>query len=160
MLVRDVTELRRRDRQLMSKDATIREIHHRVKNNLQTVAALLRLQARRVESPRRADGAGGVGAPGRVDRAGARDAVGVAGRGGDFDEVVDRLLPMLADVTAPAARVRCARDGRVRVLPAEVATPLVAGADRAGAERGRARVRRTTASGTVDGRPRAAARRS
>jgi two-component sensor histidine kinase len=51
VLVRDVTELRHRDRQLMGKDATIREIHHRVKNNLQTVAALLRLQARRVESP-------------------------------------------------------------------------------------------------------------
>ena len=47
VLVRDVTEVRRRDRALLSKDATIREIHHRVKNNLQTVAALLRLQARR-----------------------------------------------------------------------------------------------------------------
>ncbi|WP_017592710.1 histidine kinase N-terminal domain-containing protein, partial [Nocardiopsis potens] len=47
VMVRDVTELRRRERELMTKDATIREIHHRVKNNLQTVAALLRLQARR-----------------------------------------------------------------------------------------------------------------
>lgn len=47
LLVRDVSELRRRERELMTKDATIREIHHRVKNNLQTVAALLRLQARR-----------------------------------------------------------------------------------------------------------------
>ncbi len=51
VLVRDVTEVRRRDRALMTKDATIREIHHRVKNNLQTVAALLRLQARRVDVP-------------------------------------------------------------------------------------------------------------
>src|SRR6476619_1839112 len=34
VLVRDVTEVRRRDRALLSKDATIREIHHRVKNNL------------------------------------------------------------------------------------------------------------------------------
>ena len=47
VLIRDVTEVKRRDRALLSKDATIREIHHRVKNNLQTVAALLRLQARR-----------------------------------------------------------------------------------------------------------------
>lgn len=48
LLLRDVTELRRRERELMTKDATIREIHHRVKNNLQTVAALLRLQSRRL----------------------------------------------------------------------------------------------------------------
>ena len=50
MLIRDVTEVKRRDRALLSKDATIREIHHRVKNNLQTVAALLRLQARRTNN--------------------------------------------------------------------------------------------------------------
>ncbi|MGH9026626.1 MAG: sensor histidine kinase, partial [Acidimicrobiia bacterium] len=51
VLVRDVSDLRRRDRMLVSKDATIREIHHRVKNNLQTIASLLRLQRRRLESP-------------------------------------------------------------------------------------------------------------
>ena len=51
MLLRDVTDLRSRDRELVTKDATIREIHHRVKNNLQTVAALLRLQARRMTVP-------------------------------------------------------------------------------------------------------------
>ena len=50
VLLRDVTDLRRRDRELVTKDATIREIHHRVKNNLQTVAALLRLQARRIDN--------------------------------------------------------------------------------------------------------------
>ena len=49
VLLNNVTELRRRERELVTKDATIREIHHRVKNNLQTVSALLRLQARRVE---------------------------------------------------------------------------------------------------------------
>ena len=51
VLIHNVTELRRRDRALITKDATIREIHHRVKNNLQTVSALLRLQSRRVEDP-------------------------------------------------------------------------------------------------------------
>lgn len=51
VLVRDVSELRRREQELLTKEATIREIHHRVKNNLQTVAALLRLQARRVKDP-------------------------------------------------------------------------------------------------------------
>jgi len=50
-LCRDVTDLRRRDRLLLSKDATIREIHHRVKNNLQTISSLLRLQGRRLSEP-------------------------------------------------------------------------------------------------------------
>ncbi len=52
LLCRDVSELRRRERELITKDATIREIHHRVKNNLQTVAALLRLQSRASRRPR------------------------------------------------------------------------------------------------------------
>jgi len=51
VLLQNVTELRRRERELVTKDATIREIHHRVKNNLQTVSALLRLQARRIDDP-------------------------------------------------------------------------------------------------------------
>ena len=51
LLLRDVSELRRRDRLLLTKDATIREIHRRVKNNLQTISSLLRLQGRRLTSP-------------------------------------------------------------------------------------------------------------
>src|ERR687897_782922 len=51
VLLRDISELRRRDLLLLSKDATIREIHHRVKNNLQTISSLLRLQGRRLDSP-------------------------------------------------------------------------------------------------------------
>ena len=50
VLLRDVTDIRRRDRLLLSKDATIREVHHRVKNNLQTISSLLRLQARRLST--------------------------------------------------------------------------------------------------------------
>ena len=48
ILLRDVTDVRRLDRLLLSKDAAIREVHHRVKNNLQTISSLLSLQARRV----------------------------------------------------------------------------------------------------------------
>lgn len=50
VLLRDVSDLREQERRLVSMDATIREIHHRVKNNLQTVSSLLRLQGRRLES--------------------------------------------------------------------------------------------------------------
>jgi two-component sensor histidine kinase len=51
VLVEDITEARRRDQELKVKEATIREVHHRVKNNLQTIASLLRIQARRSGSP-------------------------------------------------------------------------------------------------------------
>jgi two-component system, sensor histidine kinase PdtaS len=50
VLCREVTELRFRERELITKDATIREIHHRVKNNLQTVSSLLRIQSRQTQS--------------------------------------------------------------------------------------------------------------
>ncbi|AOZ72371.1 histidine kinase [Boudabousia tangfeifanii] len=51
VLCRDVSEVRRIEREIMSKEATIREIHHRVKNNLATVSALIRLQSRRSQNP-------------------------------------------------------------------------------------------------------------
>lgn len=51
LTVHDVTEEKRKERELKIKSAMIQEIHHRVKNNLQTIAALLRLQARRTGSP-------------------------------------------------------------------------------------------------------------
>jgi len=50
VLVEDLTEARRREAEIKVKEATIREVHHRVKNNLQTIASLLRIQARRSDS--------------------------------------------------------------------------------------------------------------
>ncbi|MCL4515863.1 MAG: PAS domain-containing sensor histidine kinase [Firmicutes bacterium] len=49
-LIRDITEIRQKEKELMVKSAVIQEIHHRVKNNLQTIASLLRLQMRRSDS--------------------------------------------------------------------------------------------------------------
>ncbi|MBN1937093.1 MAG: histidine kinase N-terminal domain-containing protein [Anaerolineae bacterium] len=49
--IHDATEDRKKDRELKIKAAMIREIHHRVKNNLQTVAALLRMESRRSRNP-------------------------------------------------------------------------------------------------------------
>jgi two-component system, sensor histidine kinase PdtaS len=51
ILLRDITEIRLKEKELMIKSVVIKEIHHRVKNNLQTIASLLRLQARRIENP-------------------------------------------------------------------------------------------------------------
>lgn len=124
VLLRDVTDLRRRDRELVTKDATIREIHHRVKNNLQTVAALLRLQARRIQQPEA--------------RAALEEAVRRVGSIAivhetlsqaveehvDFDEIADRLGRMVTDVAVVGAAVRVVRRGSFGVLASETATPL------------------------------------
>jgi two-component sensor histidine kinase len=53
--IQDVTDELQNEQELKIKTAMIQEIHHRVKNNLQTIAALLRLQARRTENPEVAD---------------------------------------------------------------------------------------------------------
>ena len=51
VLCRDVTEIRHQEQELITKDATIREIHHRVKNNLQIISSLLSMQQRAVADP-------------------------------------------------------------------------------------------------------------
>lgn len=50
VVISDMTLIRKKDKELMGKSAVIKEIHHRVKNNLQTIASLLRLQMRRSNS--------------------------------------------------------------------------------------------------------------
>lgn len=50
LVISDVTDQRRQEHELQIKVTMIREIHHRVKNNLQTIVSLLRMQARRSDS--------------------------------------------------------------------------------------------------------------
>ncbi|HEY7272242.1 MAG TPA: histidine kinase N-terminal domain-containing protein [Actinoplanes sp.] len=125
VLVRDVTEVRRRERALMTKDATIREIHHRVKNNLQTVAALLRLQARRVDAPEARmaleESVRRVASIALVHETlsmSSDEAV-------EFDGIVDRVATAATEVAATATSVSMRREGSFGVLPAEIATSLV-----------------------------------
>ncbi|MGH3192571.1 MAG: sensor histidine kinase, partial [Streptosporangiaceae bacterium] len=124
VLVRDVTELRSRERELMTKDATIREIHHRVKNNLQTVAALLRLQARRLRAPEaRAaldEAVRRVGSIAVVHETLSQSSEEVV----DFDEIADRVAMMAGEVSAPEVRVVPKLTGSFGPLSASVATPL------------------------------------
>ena len=51
IMVHDATEERRKQDELQVKVTMIQEVHHRVKNNLQTIAAVLRMQARREKAP-------------------------------------------------------------------------------------------------------------
>jgi two-component system, sensor histidine kinase PdtaS len=125
VLIRDVTEVRRRDRALMTKDATIREIHHRVKNNLQTVAALLRLQARRVDAPEAKNAlqesvrrVASIALVHETLSMSSDEAV-------EFDGIVDRVATAATEVAATNFTVKIRREGTFGVLPAEIATSLV-----------------------------------
>jgi two-component sensor histidine kinase len=124
ILLRDVTELRHRERELITKDATIREIHHRVKNNLQTVAALLRLQARRLKAPEaRAaleEAVRRVGSIAIVHETLSHAPDEVV----DFDDIAGRVAMMAVEVSAPEAGVKPSLSGQFGLLPAAVATPL------------------------------------
>ena len=124
VLLRDITELRRRDRELVTKDATIREIHHRVKNNLQTVAALLRLQARRMEIPE-----GRVALEEAVRRVGAIAVVHETlsqafDETVDFDDVTDQLTRLVTEVGSRGVPVRTRRTGSFGAISSDAATPL------------------------------------
>lgn len=125
VLCRDVSELRHQEQELITKDATIREIHHRVKNNLQTVASLLRIQARRTHSEEARDAL--TQAMRRVESiAVVHDTLaGGLAQKADFDEVFARVLKLVAEVAAaPNTRARTQSTGRFGVLPSEYATPL------------------------------------
>ncbi|OBB04224.1 ATPase [Mycobacteriaceae bacterium 1482268.1] len=125
VLIRDVTEIKRRDRALLSKDATIREIHHRVKNNLQTVASLLRLQARRTNNPEGREAL--IESVRRVSSiALVHDALSMSvDEEVNLDAVVDRILPMMNDVAAVDTPIRITRVGDLGVLDADRATALI-----------------------------------
>nr|WP_245195226.1 histidine kinase N-terminal domain-containing protein [Kocuria subflava] len=124
VLCRDVSELRRRERELSSKDATIRETHHRVKNSLQTVAALLRMQGRRSDSEDERRGL--VQAMGRVETvAMVHDALSEMPEGAvDFDTYFARQLRAIVDLAATGSRVNAAMEGKFGEIPGHMVTPL------------------------------------
>ena len=120
-----MTELRRHERLLLYKDATIREIHHRVKNNLQTVASLLRLQSRRLSSDEARQALGEsvrrISSIALVHETLSQDSRQRV----SFDKVAGRLLDMLGTgLTDPERPVTMELAGDAGELPAEVATPL------------------------------------
>lgn len=124
VLLQNVTELRRRERELVTKDATIREIHHRVKNNLQTVSALLRLQARRIDDP---------SAAAALNEA-VRRIASIAlvhetlSSGSDasvaFDDVLDRLVSHSLELSSRMNELTITRSGQLGSLDPVIATPL------------------------------------
>ena len=124
ILLRDVTDVRRLDRLLLSKDAAIREVHHRVKNNLQTISSLLSLQARRVgdraarvalhESERR------VRSIALVHEILSRDPSDQV----PFAEIVSSLVQMAEDSVVSSQPIVISVHGDLGEVAADVATPL------------------------------------
>jgi len=124
ILLRDVTDVRRLDRLLLSKDAAIREVHHRVKNNLQTISSLLSLQARRVseraarvalyEAERR------VRSIALVHEILSRDPSDQV----PFAEIVVSLVQMAEDSVVSSQPIVITTNGDLGEVTADVATPL------------------------------------
>jgi two-component sensor histidine kinase len=124
ILVRDVTDLRRSEIELMTKDATIREIHHRVKNNLQEVSALLRMQARRSDNPEvksaLREAIGRVSTIATVHEALSQNIAGTV----DFDAVFGRALRLAADAASSGFPVRTVLEGSFGDVPGDDAAAL------------------------------------
>lgn len=125
VLFRDVTEVRLRDRLLLSKDATIREIYHRVKNNLQTISSLLHLQGRRTDSEEArwaiTESVRRIQSIALVHETLSREA----GEEVAFTEIMRPLVQMVSEaVSSPERTITFEVVGDAGTLPAQVATPM------------------------------------
>jgi two-component sensor histidine kinase len=125
VMARDVSEVRQKERMLSVKDATIREIHHRVKNNLQTIASLLRLQVRRLhsEEARAAlrESVLRIGSIALVHETLAEQTSDV----GEFGEVARRIGSMVSEaLVLPDRGIEVKVTGSTGPLSADLATPL------------------------------------
>ncbi|MCF8529645.1 MAG: PAS domain-containing sensor histidine kinase [Aquiluna sp.] len=124
LLCREVSDLRVRERELITKDLTIREIHHRVKNNLQTVASLLRLQARQSDSEEVKESLSQA-----MRRVSAIAVVhDVLSEGIEqeisFDQIFKRILALIPDIAGYHTTVKTEFSGTFGELPTARATPL------------------------------------
>jgi len=122
VLIHNITELRNRDKALITKDATIKEIHHRVKNNLQTVSALLRLQSRRVEDPAAssalAEAVRRVASIALVHETLANQSAETV----EFDQVFDQIIKNAIDLNPRSIKFK--KIGNFGVFDSKVATAL------------------------------------
>lgn len=125
VLCREITELRRQEQELLTKDATIREIHHRVKNNLQTVASLMRIQTRRTQNPEAKDALEQA-----IRRVSAIALVHNTLAEGfseevNFDDVFTNSMKLVGELASERENaVKLRIDGKFGKLDSEIATPL------------------------------------
>jgi two-component sensor histidine kinase len=108
----------------VTKDATIREIHHRVKNNLQTVSALLRLQARRIDDPAASqalnEAVRRIASIALVhETLSSSTEASVA-----FDDVLNQLVTHALELSPRMGELEVKRSGLLGSLDPRIATPL------------------------------------
>ena len=124
VLLRDVSDLRQLNRLVLNKEAAVREVHHRVKNNLQTISSLLRLQARRSdehdtvvalqEAERRVRSIAVVHEV--LSREPGEEVV--------FDEIVRSIVLLVEDTVLTLHPVEIVVNGELGTLQTDLATPL------------------------------------
>lgn len=124
VLVEDITDVRRREQEIRVKEATIREVHHRVKNNLQTVASLLRIQARRTTSEE-AERALAEAVERVSSMAVVHEMLAAATEESvDFTAVARTVVDMVRQGMAGDTRVSVSVEGETGLVPASTATSL------------------------------------
>ncbi len=122
IMVHDATEERRKQDELQVKVTMIQEVHHRVKNNLQTIAAVLRMQARREK-----DSDTQQALKGAINRI---LSVAVIHEFLSLDEkqtinvrdVCQRIIGQSREVVLPGQRIDFAVEGPAIYLPSQQAT--------------------------------------
>ncbi|MHB1136137.1 MAG: sensor histidine kinase [Coriobacteriia bacterium] len=125
VLVEDVTDAVRRDQELHVKEMAIREVHHRVKNNLQTIASLLRIQARRSSSEEAARALEEA-----VERVSSMAVVhemlaSSADESVDLAAAVSTVVDMVRrGLTGQDSAIEITVEGSTGLVPAQVATSL------------------------------------
>ncbi|EXX87787.1 histidine kinase [Paenibacillus darwinianus] len=125
MLIRDISDLKEKEKQLVIKSAVIQEIHHRVKNNLQTVSSLLRLQMRRtkLEEVRKVyrDSINRINSIAVIHEMLAFEGLDTI----FFNDVAERIAKNIVSSTAkPEQTIRITITGDELALPSDVAATL------------------------------------
>ena len=121
IVIKDVTDVREHQKELLSKDAIIKEINHRVKNNLQMVTSVLRLQSRRAKDPgvkealRDAQARIGV-------IAAIHDSLSLEGATSiDFDVLIESLFGLIHD---DSVELETEMQGSIGTVTSRIATPM------------------------------------
>ncbi len=121
VVIKDVTDVREHQKELLSKDAIIKEINHRVKNNLQMVTSVLRLQSRRASDPgvteALRDAQARIGVIATI-----HDALSLEGATSiDFDALIESLFGLIHD---ESVELETEMQGSIGTVNSRIATPV------------------------------------